>query len=193
MNYLAHIYLSGDDPDLKIGGLLGDFVKGPVHQFQPERFQTGIQLHRQIDAYIDALDETRQGLELLGPQWRRYGGILLDVLFDHYLAKDWQHYHPQPLATYCQQFYRELKRHRHDLPPGAQRFADVAPQVGWLESYADFDNLRHIFSRIDQRLKRPVSLENAVAKIDQHYEELQQLFCIVIANADNFSASKRAG
>ena len=92
------------------------------------------------------------------PPWRRYAGIVVDVLFDHLLAQQWAQFHHQPLAEACAHFYRALARHRALLPEQARRFSDLAPAQRWLERYDDPGHMDEILERIGRRLRRPLSL-----------------------------------
>ena len=158
MNFLAHLLLSGSDLDIQVGGLLGDFVKGPLQGNYPEKVEQGIRLHRHVDTLTARLPEMTQLYTLFESPWRRYAGIVVDVAFDHLLAQRWQHYHTLPLAEFCTDFYRHLAIHRQWLPERAQQFCDRAPQVRWLESYADPDIMVTILNRVGDRFKRPVPL-----------------------------------
>ena len=188
MNYLAHIFLSGDNPGIRVGGLLGDFVKGPLNGERPADIETGITLHRKIDAFTDALPEVKQAIARIEPPYRRFGGILIDLFYDHLLAANWTSFHHQPLTDYCQDFYRLLADYEPHLPPRARHFTEVAPKVKWLEGYANSDNLPHILSRVGQRFKAPVALENAAPQLlrDQSLleQEFTQIFPLVIAFAE---------
>ena len=161
MNYLAHLYLAGDDPDLQVGGLLGDFVKGPLRGDYPPRIEAGIELHRRIDARCDDLPAIRALRAQFPDPWRRYGGIVIDVVFDHLLARDWDDLHPRPLADFCRSFYCALADRRALLPERARAFCDHAPGARWLESYCDAGQIPRVLARIGQRLRRPVHLERA--------------------------------
>lgn len=99
MNYLAHIYLSGDHPEVMIGGLLGDFVKGPLRGQLPRAIEEGIELHRKIDVFTDSLPEVKQAVVRIEPPYRRFGGILIDICYDHFLAANWSEFHPNPWET----------------------------------------------------------------------------------------------
>lgn len=161
VNYLGHLYLAGSDPEMQVGGLLGDFVKGPLRGDYPPRIEAGIRLHRRVDALCDRLPATRRLQELFPAPWRRYGGIVIDVVFDHLLARDWDDFHPQPLEDFCQVFYRALTDHRALLPERAQVFCDRAPALRWLESYRDAEQIPRVLAHIGQRLRRPLPLEQA--------------------------------
>jgi acyl carrier protein phosphodiesterase len=159
MNYLAHLLFSGDDPEWQIGGLLGDFVKGPLCGRYPPGIEAGIRRHRSIDALCAGLPATRELVATFASPWRRYAGIAIDVMFDHRLALDWGRYHPQPLAEFCRSFYRALTARRALLPERARAFCDRAPGQRLLESYRDPDRARLVLAGIGRRLARPVPLE----------------------------------
>lgn len=159
MNYLGHLYFSGTDPELQIGGLLGDFVKGPLRGRFPAGIEAGIRRHREIDALCDELAPIQTLIASFDPPWRRYAAIAVDVAFDHRLARDWTRYHSQPLPEFCQSFYRALASHRALLPERARLFCDHAPRQQLLEHYGEAEHMRLVLARIGRRLRRPVALE----------------------------------
>lgn len=167
MNYLAHLLFSGDDPEWQIGGLLGDFVKGPLCGRYPPGIEAGIRRHRRIDALCAGLPAIRELLATFASPWRRYAGVAIDVAFDHQLARDWARYHPQPLAEFCQSFYRALAARRALLPERARAFCDLAPGQRLLESYGDPDSARLALARIGHRLTHPVPLETVWDLLEQ--------------------------
>lgn len=176
MNYLAHIYLSGTDRDMQVGGLLGDFVKGPLTGQYPETIERGITLHRQIDRQTDEKPEFQAALELFDSGWRRYGGILLDIYFDHLLASQWSAWHRQQLPDFCQGFYQHLQQYEQILPTRARHFARVAPEVAWLESYAVAERVPQMLQRVGQRFRKPVPLEKGWLQLQRHRTQLQEIF-----------------
>ena len=191
MNYLAHIYLSGPNRDHQVGGFLGDFVKGPLTDVSyPPAVVAGIRLHRQIDSSTDQHPDFRAALTLLEPPWRRFGGLLLDMYFDHLLASQWSRFHSDPLADFCGRFYRHLQSYRGQLPERAEHFRRRAPAVQWLESYADSDSLPIMLDNLGKRLRRPQPLGQAWPVLVGHHRELEQLFHQLLAehrqSAENF-------
>ena len=160
-----------------VGGLLGDFVKGPLQGERPKAIEAGISLHRKIDAFTDSLPEVKHAVARIEPPYRRFGGILIDICYDHFLAAKWRDFYPRPLSDYCQNFYRLLSEYQPYLPPSAKRFSEVAPKVKWLEGYADLDKLEYILERIGQRFKTPVALDKAFPQLLRDYQRLNQEFC----------------
>ena len=177
MNYLAHIALAGDNPQHQVGGLLGDFVRGPLGRGEfPAAVEAGIRAHRKLDHYVDQQPELRLFLQRFESPMRRYAGIVADVFYDHLLARDWLRYYQQPLGDFCQTFYRHLGSFNNELPPRAQQFLERAPSIGWLESYAQAEHLRVILQRIGERLRRPVALQEALPIITAHLDAIDEEF-----------------
>lgn len=177
---------------MMIGGLLGDFVKGPLTGQYPRQVEQGIVLHRRIDAWVDEQPEVRQAISRFQPPWRRFGGIFVDICYDHFLATSWQHYHSQPLPEYAAQFYRQLQRHYAWLPEGARRFADHAPQVALLENYVGTDAIANALIRIGKRLRQPIALENAYPLLQQDLTTLRQEFEQMFPRLQQFAQHQRA-
>ena len=192
MNYLAHIYLSGDHPEEMIGGLLGDFVKGPLRGQLPPAIEKGIALHRKIDVFTDSLPEVKHAVARIKPPYRRFGGILIDICYDHFLAANWSEYHPQPLEDYCQNFYQILSEHRHHLPPAAKQFSTLAPKVQWLESYAQMEKIEYILERVGLRFRTTVPLNKAFPQLVRDYRLLHQEFSLIFPKLITFAEKQRS-
>ena len=190
MNYLAHIYLSGDHPQVMIGGLLGDFVKGPLGGRYPARIEQGIALHRAIDAWFDRQPLVVSARSRFQPPYRRFGGIIIDICYDHLLARHWQQYHRRPLDRYAAAFYRYLQHYYHLLPDGAKRFADNAPKVKLLESYGGHDAIPTALERIGQRLRRPVPLAQAMPQVERNLPLLTGEFGELFPKLQDYAAAK---
>jgi len=176
VNYLAHIYLSGQDPDVQVGGLLGDFVKGPLNASYPRTIEAGIRLHRRIDSVTDKHEAFRKNLAALPSPWRRYGGILLDVYFDHLLARHWDIFSKDSLEHFCRNFYQHLHLRKPLLPERAKTFCIRAPKVNWLENYAQKDMIPLMLNNIGQRLSKPVTLGSAWPLLEHNRSALEQTF-----------------
>jgi acyl carrier protein phosphodiesterase len=180
VNYLAHILLSGDNLDTQVGGLLGDFVKGPLQGLYPESVEKGIALHRRLDVYTDAQPEVQQLIRTFSPQWRRFAGIILDIAFDHVLTTRWQQYHALSLDHFCQRFYRHLDTCQAWLPTRAQHFNQRAAEIRWLQSYADKTLIPIMLNRVGERLRRPVPLGDAWPEIVDRHGEVEQVFSVIM-------------
>ncbi|OOG65362.1 hypothetical protein B0E46_03155 [Rhodanobacter sp. B04] len=177
MNHLAHVLLAGDDEWLQLGGMLGDFVHGqPDAALFPSRVIAGIRLHRAIDVYTDAHPEVLAAKALLPPPYRRYAGILLDMWFDHCLARDFSRWCVQPLADYSAALRGLLRRHDGLLPPALRRFRGYMEAHGLPAGYADPAVLGDALAGIGQRLSRANPLDSALLVLVAHEALLQERF-----------------
>src|ERR1051325_97312 len=176
MNYLAHLFLAEDDPESLLGNLLGDFVKGAKKDDYPDSIRRGIELHRKVDRYTDGHSVVRSSLRLISPSRRRYAGVLVDIFYDHLLAKNWQAYSPIPLANFSQKVYRVLEDDREVLPERLQNMLPYLIGEDWLTSYrgtAAVDRaLNRIAKRFAARFNRENTLSNAVEELEANYEQL---------------------
>ena len=137
MNFLAHLYLAGDDEALRLGALLGDFVRGRVAlETYPEPVREGIRMHRHIDAFIDTLPDFVRLRASLEPPFRRYAGIIIDLGLDHELARRWENYSDQPLAVFDSGVRGMLARNADLVPDGLARFMRYADRHGLFATYA---------------------------------------------------------
>lgn len=153
MNYLAHFHLARAHDDWLVGALLGDYVKGPLRGELPAGWEQGIRLHRKIDAISDRHPLRAQLAAALPPAWRRYAGIVLDVCCDHWLSRQWQLWHAQPLPQFAAEVYRVLQQHHDTLPVSSQRFAQRLRDYDMLNAYHDWDAVPATLQRIGTRLR----------------------------------------
>lgn len=155
MNYLAHLHLARHHDDAMLGAMLGDFVGTAGLDDWPEPVRREIRLHWRIDGYTDAHPAVRELRAVFPEGRRRYAGILLDVYFDHLLARDWARWHPEaPLRDFSRRVYGLLLRRLPALPGRLQRIAPVMAAGDWLGSYRDRDTVDRATARIATRLSR---------------------------------------
>ncbi|MDF2394205.1 MULTISPECIES: acyl carrier protein phosphodiesterase [Pseudomonas] len=175
MNYLAHLHLGGQRPGQLLGSLYGDFVKGRLQgQFAPE-VEAAIQLHRRIDTYTDSHPRVSAALSRFSLTRRRYAGIVIDVFFDHCLARDWAQYADRPLQQFTADVYRVLAAE----PQLPGRLAQIAPYMAaddWLGSYRDFQVLEQVLRGIARRLSQPEELTAAMGELERLYQPLSEDF-----------------
>ncbi|MFC4158595.1 acyl carrier protein phosphodiesterase [Chitinimonas lacunae] len=151
MNYLAHLLLSGSDPQVQVGGLLGDFLKGPVPASLPARVAQGVILHREIDRFTDSHPLFLRSRARISPERQRLGGILVDVFYDHFLALDWDAYSPEPLDHFASAAYAVLAAHQHCLPDNLVQALPTMRSQNWLLSYRDPTGIGTTIDRIAAR------------------------------------------
>ena len=109
MNFLAHLYLSKNNKNILIGNFIADAVKGSDFKKFPEEIQAGILLHREIDNYTDTHLIVRNSKRRLNLHYRHYKGVIIDIFYDHFLAKNWHQYSETPLAVYAENVYGFLQ------------------------------------------------------------------------------------
>ncbi|WP_458377793.1 acyl carrier protein phosphodiesterase [Pseudomonas fluorescens] len=186
MNYLAHLHLGGQRPGQLLGSLYGDFVKGRLQgQFDPE-IEAAIQLHRSIDVFTDRHPLVDVALSRFSLTRRRYAGIVLDVFFDHCLARDWTLYADRSLELFTSDVYRVLS----NQPQLPERLARIAPHMmanDWLGSYQEFDVLEQVLRGISRRLSKPEELAAAMQELRVLYEPLSEDFRLFYPLLQNFS------
>lgn len=177
MNHLAHLVLAGPDEGKRLGAFLGDHVKGRAAlDALPTAWAAGIRLHRRVDTLCDRHDRLRQFLSGLQPPWRRYGGIVLDVLFDAMLTRHWHRFGPCELTVFAADVDRLLAEHDRALPRRLSLFGAWARQRSLWTRYDDRDMLRQIFSGLARRHGRPSPLAEGLVILDRHDAEIEALF-----------------
>ncbi len=175
MNYLAHLHLGGNAAPQLLGSLYGDFVKGPLVGRWPAQIEAAIRLHRRIDAFTDSHPLQAQARARFPEQRRRTAGMLLDLFFDHCLARDWSAYAAQPLEHFTDRVYQVLAA-EPELPG---RLALMAPRMAaqdWLGSYREFAVLEQVIAGMQRRLSKPQLLDGSLAELERLYEPLSEDF-----------------
>ncbi|WP_047393916.1 ACP phosphodiesterase [Chitinibacter sp. ZOR0017] len=177
MNYLAHLHLAPDEAQARVGNLLGDFIKPAYAGHLPPALQAGLRLHLQIDQYTDQHPLIRAARPWFHPSRQRFAGILLDIFFDHFLARDWGQWHPQPLTTFTQQVYAELFSHWDYLPPRLQHNLPAMQQEDWLGGYRELARIERVLAGFARfRLSRPTPFAAGFLDLQANYAEFGALF-----------------
>jgi acyl carrier protein phosphodiesterase len=166
MNYLAHLYLAGNDAEALIGSLMGDFIKGRVDPDLPPVLRQAILQHRRIDSFTDAHPIVRRSKQRVTNEFRRYAGILIDVFYDHFLAREWSQYSDVSLEAFTDRVYELVGRHRETLPPRMQRSMHYMVRYDLLKSYRSVDGIAQALRGIETRLRRPSRLGDAVVELE---------------------------
>ncbi|MCA8964814.1 MAG: DUF479 domain-containing protein [Planctomycetes bacterium] len=173
MNWLAHLRLAPAHARLRIGNLAGDFVRGvDLATLHPE-VRRGVLQHRAIDRFVDAHPVVRASRERLGEAHRRFAGVLVDVFYDHFLAREWENYGDgRPLAGFVAEVHVELREHVDELPPRLQEALPWLQREDWLGSYASLAGIDAILARMARRIERPTPLATGGALLRANYAAL---------------------
>lgn len=190
MNYLAHIYLSGDDDELRIGNFIADSVKGKKLLRYPERIRKGITLHRAIDFYTDTHPVFRQSVRRLFPRYSHYSSVIVDLLYDHFLAANWSAYSSVPLSIFVEEFYGLLEENYQHLPKRVQGFLPIMVQQNWLLNYATIEGIGKILWQMNRRTGNKAKMDLAVEELEAHYGEFKLEFVEIFEDLMDFCSKK---
>lgn len=180
MNWLAHLYLSEPDTEFRLGNLLADQVRGADRDKVSAAFKRGMACHQAIDAFAESHPVVKRSRQRIGPTQRRFSGILVDVFYDHFLARDWAQFSEVPLESFTHTAYRDFTPLASTLPEEARITLERIIEHDWLTSYRDISGIRDVLERLSHRLsdrlKRPMSLHSAVKDLRAHYREFENDF-----------------
>ena len=176
MNFLAHIYLSGDNDLIKIGNFMADGIRGKQYENYPLEIQKGIILHRAIDTFTDAHPIFRQSTKRLHNNYHHYAGVIVDILYDHFLAKNWNKYSDEKLEDFVEQFYKSLHDNNNVLSERAIRIMPILIEENWLVSYQTIEGIKHILTQMDRRTKNQSKMQFATQELLEFYSEFEDEF-----------------
>jgi acyl carrier protein phosphodiesterase len=176
MNFLAHAFLSFDDPGVLAGNMIGDFVKGRQLLEYPPEMQAGIMLHRLIDSYTDEHPATRAAKEPFRPAYRLYSGAIVDVLYDHFLANDMNEFPEDSLSAFSQKTYTILNSHLHSLPPNFRTMLPYMQQEDWLYNYQSKWGIGKSLHGLIRRATYLTESDTAMKLLDSNYQLLQDCY-----------------
>ncbi len=190
MNFLAHIFLSFEDDEITIGNFIADSIRGNKFKHLPERVQTGIMLHRQIDTFTDAHPTVRQSTKRLHENYGHYSGIIVDIFYDHYLAKNWKTYSDTPLDVFVDNFYDLLEDNYEILPIGVQRMMPYMISDNWIFNYSKMDGIARVLNGMNRRTKNKSKMNFAILDLEKHYNAFEKEFTSFFEELTAFSKQK---
>lgn len=176
MNYLAHAFLSFNEPELLVGNLISDFVKGRKKFDYPPGIQEGITLHRAIDTFTDAHPATQRAKEFFRPAYRLYSAAFVDVVYDHFLAADDTYFSESSLAAFAERTYEVLHSYSRFFP---ERFAILFPymwQQNWLLHYRSKWGTEKSFGGVVRRAAYMNDSSAAMEVFETNYVELKACY-----------------
>ncbi len=190
MNFLAHIYLSGNNEDVILGNFIADAIKGKKYLKYPPEVQKGILLHRAIDSYTDSHPLVKASSAKLHKNYSHYSGVIVDIYYDHFLASHWEEYSDIPLENFVANFYKLLQKRFDLLPATIQNFLPYMVSENWLLSYASIEGISRILYQMNIRTKNIVQMDRAANDLQEHYEELLGEFKAFFPQLESFSVKK---
>jgi len=192
LNYLVHLFRAGPDPGHQLGGLMGDFVKGPIPADYPRAIAQGLHLHRRIDSFSQNNLHTRRSRNRLGKKYGHGRGIIIDIFYDHFLASSWSRYSTEPLEDFAQRIYKLLRTNHQTLPDDLKLVAPRMIEHDWLVSYQHFEVVGKALHRISQRLSKTLPLAEATEDLACHEQCLRTDFREFMKEAVLFTSSEAA-
>jgi len=176
MNFLAHLYLSGEEEKVMLGNFIGDYVKGSAYLEYPERIGYGITLHRRIDRFTDLHPLIRASAVFFKPEYGRYAGIVIDVIFDHLLAQNWELYSTYRLRDFTRKSHAVFLSHFSLLPSRVKRFLPFLIQSRRLESYSSEKGIYKALEIMSRYTSLPAKQDFALYTLQKYKPELLSNF-----------------
>lgn len=196
MNFLAHIYLSGNDEHLMLGNFIADFIHRGDYSRYDDRILKGVRLHHVIDRFMDAHALPRQGAERLKPLFGRYSGVIIDIVYDHFLAVEWERYSPQKLADFADNAYQIFFKYTNLLPESVQGFLPFMSSQNWLVQYGTLGGFRRSLEGLSRRARFMTGFERALPIVQEYYgdyrNEFNAFFPEIIAQSKTFLQNEGA-
>lgn len=178
MNFLAHIYLSGDNDLVKIGNFMADGIRGKHFETYPIEIQKGIILHRFIDSYTDAHPVFRKSTKRLHAKYHHYSGVIIDVFYDHFLAKNFNNYSNEKLDLFAARFYKALQNNYEILTDKTKGMMPYMIQQNWLVCYQTVEGIERILTQMDNRIKNNANIRFSVHELRLFYAEFEEEFTL---------------
>ena len=166
---------------------MADSVRGKKYKLYPREFQIGILLHRAIDSYTDAHQTFRKSTKRLHKNYSHYSGVIVDIFYDHYLAKNWNEYSDKPLETYAEDFYNQLENNYEILPEKLKKMMPHIISGNWLLSYASIDGIQRVLDGMNRRTKFRSQMNLATVELKDHYKEFENEFKMFFAELMAYS------
>jgi len=190
MNFLAHIYLSGNDDFIKIGNFMADGIRGKDYENYPPKIKTGILLHRFIDSYTDSHPVFRQSTKRLHEKYSHYSGVIVDMFYDHFLCKNWSNYSDENLSDFVQHFYTSLRENYDVLTDKTKHLLPYMEKGNWLYNYQFLDELEIILSQMDYRTKNKSKMRFSINELKEYYSEFESEFMLFFEDLRTESKKK---
>ena len=176
MNYLAHIYLSGDNEEIIVGNFIGDYVKGFELNDYSQMVRKGIVLHRHIDSFTDKNMIVKLSKSRIAKKYHKYSGIIIDIFYDHFLIKLWNDYSCVPLNDFVVHTHQILQKFYDILPEGVRLFVPAFIKNNWIQKYASIEGVREVLERMSCRTTLPDHTDYAIKTLEKEYAHFEKEF-----------------
>lgn len=176
MNYLAHLFLAGEHPEIILGNFIADHVKGSDVLKYSDYVRKGISMHRAIDTYTDQHPVVRQSISRLRADFHKYAGVVVDMYYDHYLSAQWDEYSDIDLTAFTKTRYDILNKFQEILPLRSARLLFYMEKQNWLKSYSSFEGMQQAFNGMSRRTTFVSNMEMAVENLKEGYTDFEAEF-----------------
>ena len=176
MNFLAHAYLSFNQPGILVGNMISDFVKGKKKFGYPGDILRGITLHREIDHFTDHHVATKEAKEIFRPAYRLYAGSFIDVVYDHFLANDENEFTDEALKAFTSDTYAVLDRYTDHFPEKFKMMYPYMKAQDWLYNYRYKQGIERSLAGLVRRAAYLEESDTAYLLFIEHYATLAQLY-----------------
>ncbi|AHI27874.1 acyl carrier protein phosphodiesterase [Marinobacter similis] len=187
MNHLAHVFLAPDSPEARVGSILGDFTRGIDVSLLPVSVQQGIRHHRAVDSFTDQHPEVLASKTLFSKQRRRFAGVALDILYDHYLLRHWQRFSQTDRAIFVEHIYQELQRNEHLMPEKMAQVTRRMVEHDWFGAYRDLESIGYALDRVAGRIRFANKFTGMIDEIRANDVELENRFLSFFPDLQSFA------
>jgi acyl carrier protein phosphodiesterase len=202
MNFLAHLHLAEPDEGLMLGGVVADFTRNAEVAALPENVQAGVHLHRAIDGFTDRHPVVQRSISRVSARLGWFSGIVIDIYYDHLLARTWNSYVSEPLSSFAQRAYRTLEGLSAVTPPDAGMFLERFIGHDYIREYSTLEGITRTLARVSRRIaeripKRaiwlPASVPDLVAADSELLADFETFYPELIAFAGNYRRPNSTG
>ena len=176
MNFLAHLVLSPNQTDFISGNIAADFLRGADRELISERVRNGISMHQFVDKFTDTHLLVKTSKNRITSHFRLLSGVFVDVFYDHFLAKDFEHIANISLEEFCEHIYETLEKNVNGLPPRLQQFIPIMISENILFSYRELEGIQTALLRINRRVSKKFSVRLAMVNFKNIYKSLEKDF-----------------
>ena len=176
MNFLAHLFLSGNNEGHLIGNFIADEVKGKSYLNFPEPIIQGILMHRKIDTFTDHHPIVKEAKGVVQKEYGKFSGIVIDIYFDHLLAVNWERYSNETLRSYTYKIYELLQAHKDMMPLDSQRFCHYMLEYDIFYNYSKAAGVERVFEGLAGRAAFKSGMESAGALLQEKFSVFDGYF-----------------
>jgi acyl carrier protein phosphodiesterase len=176
MNFLAHLYLAGNDEGLIIGNFIADSIRGKETNNYPESIRRGIVLHRQIDQYTDTHPVVKRTVQRLRKSSEKYAPVVSDVIYDHFLAANWHLYSPIPLEQFANNSYHFLNERKQAMPEKMHTLLGYMMRQNWLVNYGSLNGIAKTLREMQKKVHFANTMASSIIDLRKDYQEFENDF-----------------